>query len=146
MDTSTCSSALPGAGNWTSNLPITSQPALPAELLRPDFLELSKKLANTGATNSIVNMGFDVIDKLKLFAKQLELQHGKTCQFKQQQDIISTSPTHTVFLTAPCFAKHQISVKTESGLTAWLHVNKRFIHEWVTPSPYNQFIDEQTYP
>ena len=31
-DTSTCSSAQPGAGIWTSNLPITSQPALPAQL------------------------------------------------------------------------------------------------------------------
>ena len=31
-DTSTCSSVFPGARIWTSNLPITSQPALPAEL------------------------------------------------------------------------------------------------------------------
>ena len=31
-DTSTCSSALPGAGIWTSNLPIASRPALPTEL------------------------------------------------------------------------------------------------------------------
>ena len=34
-DTSTCSSALPGAGIWTSDLPITSRPALPAELQLP---------------------------------------------------------------------------------------------------------------
>ena len=34
-DTSTCSSALPGAGIWTSDLPITSRPALPAELQPP---------------------------------------------------------------------------------------------------------------
>ena len=33
-DTSTCS-AQPGAGIWTSNLPITSRPALPAELQPP---------------------------------------------------------------------------------------------------------------
>ena len=31
-DTSTCSSAQPGAGIWTNDLPITSWPALPAEL------------------------------------------------------------------------------------------------------------------
>ena len=31
-DTSTCSSTLPGAGIWTSDLPIASRPALPAEL------------------------------------------------------------------------------------------------------------------
>ena len=30
--TSTCSSALPGAVIWTSDLPITSVPALPAQL------------------------------------------------------------------------------------------------------------------
>ena len=34
-DTSTCSSAQPRAGIWTSNLSITSQPALPAELQLP---------------------------------------------------------------------------------------------------------------
>ena len=40
-DTSTCSSALPGAGIWTSNLPITSWPALPNELQPPSgFLSL----------------------------------------------------------------------------------------------------------
>ena len=32
-DTSTCSSALPRAGIWTRDLPITSRPALPAELV-----------------------------------------------------------------------------------------------------------------
>ena len=34
-DTSTWGSAQPGAGIWTSNLPITNQPALPPELQPP---------------------------------------------------------------------------------------------------------------
>ena len=34
-DTSTCSSALPRARIWTSDLPITSRPALPADLQPP---------------------------------------------------------------------------------------------------------------
>ena len=39
-DTSTCSSALPGAGIWTSDLPITSRPALPAELQPPQIEDI----------------------------------------------------------------------------------------------------------
>ena len=37
-DTSTCSSALPGAGIWTSDLSITSRPALLTELQPPHLL------------------------------------------------------------------------------------------------------------
>ena len=44
-DTSTCSSAQPGAGIWTSDLLISSRPALPAEL--------QPHLANNSYANSI---------------------------------------------------------------------------------------------
>ena len=43
-DTSTCSSALPRAGIWTSDLLITSRPALPAELQAPPNLYVKAEL------------------------------------------------------------------------------------------------------
>ena len=64
-DTSTCSSAQPGAGIWTSDLPITSQPAkcwLPTTIKEEfsskcSFLSVKKERKNT--TNSIKENWFD---------------------------------------------------------------------------------------
>ena len=73
-DTSTCSSALPGAGIWTRDLSITSRPALPAELQPPRQSTCTEQVKWHNSKN--VNM---------------EKQSGSTKQkLKKEKDISNT--------------------------------------------------------
>ena len=79
-DTTTCSSALPGAGIWTSDPPITSQPALPAELQPPENATSTYKKKKKALCNRKKKIWEEKNEMEREDSREVFTQVSKSCE------------------------------------------------------------------